>query len=85
MEATYTKLRKYRGTWGIKIVGASDVKVGQVINVTRRDGSAELETVKEIVCSYGDTVIVAKENVTRVVRTFGKPAPVRREEQIEAA
>ncbi len=47
MAATYTKLKT--GNWGVR--STEEIRVGQVVHVTKKDGSGKDETIDKVVWS----------------------------------
>lgn len=56
--ATFTRLRDE--SWGLRIVGPLPVTPGQIVRVTKKDGTATDERVGEVVWSDGKGVTLAR-------------------------
>lgn len=64
MQATYTKLKS--GAWGVRVQGA--VTAGQVVTVTKRDGSSRSEMIERVLWSGNNICLCAITSTQRQSR-----------------
>lgn len=55
MQVTYTKLKR-ENTWGVKVRGG-EVKPGDVVTVTLKNGQTRQEKILDVVAKFDDTLL----------------------------
>lgn len=73
MKATYTKLKS--GDWGLRVEGG-DVKAGQSITVTKKDGDTKTETVAGVLWTGNGVQLCSIKPKQRRGDYPGKMCPV---------
>lgn len=77
MNATYTKLKS--GEWGVRVDGCPDLAAGDVIEVTKRDGSTEVEQIERVLFRSGSAAIcaISRKAARKPSRAAATPQPNR--------
>lgn len=75
MTATFTKLKS--GEWGVRVEDCPDIAAGDVVKVTKRDGSTEVEQIERVLFRSGNAAIcaISRKAAHTPSRVAAKPQP----------